>query len=372
MRIAHLTSAHPRHDVRIFVKECRSLARAGHEVTLVVADGRGDEMRDGVRIVDVGAPAGRLDRALRAARRVTDFAMRSDATICHLHDPELVPGGLRLKRAGKKVVFDSHEDLPRQILEKPYLARPVRRVVSMAAEAYENYACRRLDGIVGATPLIRDRFGRINPNAVNVNNFPILGELETVERRAPDGPPTVLYVGAITAARGIRQMVDAMDRVRSDASLSLAGRFSEPSLRDEMAGKPGWARVHEAGFLDRTGIRDTMAGAVAGLVTLQPVPAYIDALPIKLFEYMSAGLPVIASDFPVWRAIVEEHDCGLLVDPRDPGAIAAAIDMVIAHPERALEMGRNGSEAVKRKFNWGFEEKKLLAFYASLDAESRA
>lgn len=369
-RIAHLTSAHPRHDARIFVKQCRSLAAHGHDVALVVADGAGEELSDGVRVVDVGCLPGRLNRVLRTTRRVLGAALALDADVYHLHDPELIPAGLALKRMGKQVVFDAHEDVPAQLLAKPYLGTLSRQVLSRSFGAYERFACHRFDGIIAATPFIRDKFLRINPRTVDVNNYPLPAEFDAAALWA-DKRPEVCYVGSIAAIRGIRELVRACDLLRSPARLALAGQFSEAALEAEVAAYPGWQRVDRHGHLGRAGVRAVMARAVAGLVTLYPVVNYLDALPVKMFEYMAAGIPVIASNIPLWRGIVEGSACGMCVDPRDPAAIAAAIDHLVLHPELAMRMGENGRRAVLDQYNWRAESAKLIAFYDHLSRPPR-
>lgn len=359
MRVAHLTSVHARDDVRVFLKQCRSVAAAGHEVFLVVADGKGDAVRDGVTIVDAGAPTGRLDRILHASRRVVKRARRLGADIYHMHDPELVPAGLGLGKSGAMVVFDAHEDLPRQILAKPYLMGPARRPLSALVEWYERLVYRRLDGLVAATPHICQRYGRLNPNTVTVCNYPIAGELTA---RHQIEKTHVIYAGSISPERGLDGMVEAMALVETDSRLLLAGRWPQSRIGHE----PGWRRVDCVGFLDREELASAMGRSTAGLVTLRPLPAYVDSLPIKLFEYMSAGLPVIASSFPLWRDIVEGHECGICVDPLDPRQIAAAIDRLVADREMAARMGENGRAAVAAKFNWEAEQRKLMHFYEDL------
>ncbi len=360
----------------------------------MVADGLGDELRDGVRIVDAGAPGGRLGRMLWTTRRVAAHALAFDADVCQLHDPELLPAGLRLQRAGIRVVFDAHEDVPTQLLDKPYLAPRAARLLARLYARYERHACARLDGLLAATPHIRERLAHCNPRTVDVANFPLPEEFPAPESASPDvaspdvaspdvaspgctpaeGAPDggwhtrteVCYVGSISAIRGIRELVHACALLRSPVQLALAGNFAEPALAREVAQLPGWRRIRALGHLDRAGVGRVMGQAFAGLVTLLPIASYRDALPVKMFEYMAAGIPVIASDFPRWRAIVEASGCGLCVDPRDPAAIAAAIDRLAQDPLLARRMGANGRRAIEQTYNWKNEAQKLLRFYADL------
>ena len=366
MEIAHLTSVHTRYDTRIFLKECTSLASHGYAVNLVVADGKGEEVRNGLAIHDVGAPEGRLDRMRRIPGRVLAKALQLNAELYHLHDPELIPIGLKLKKAGKKVIFDAHEDLPKQLLSKPYLNPPARWWLSRVSSVYERWACRRLDAVVAATPFIRNKFTAIGAHTVDINNFPMLGELSSGEVDWPQKKNQVCYVGGIGRIRGILEVMQAMGMVSSGARLQLVGKFGESEVEAQAHQSRGWLQVDALGFQGRRDVAQVLARSVAGLVTFLPAPNHIDAQPNKMFEYMSAGVPVIASNFPLWREIIEGNDCGLCVDPLDPAAIACTIDYLVTHPKVAERMGRNGQRAVAEKYNWAMEEAKLLELYRKL------
>ncbi len=363
IKVCHLTSVHNRNDTRIFMKQCRSLANHGYEVALVVADGKGDESNDGVAIHDVGKPENRIRRMAFFTKRVLHKALEIDAEVYQLHDPELIPAGLKLKGKGKKVIFDSHEDVPKQLFSKPYLNRPVRWIISKMFGLYETRTCIRFDAIIAATPTIREKFLLINDNTIDINNFPFLEELVDSSTDWSFKKSQVCYIGGLSEIRGIRELVMAMPKVTGSVRLVIGGSFSESAFEREIKSLPAWNRVDELGFLDRPAVKNVLSESLAGLVVLHPIMNYLDSLPVKMFEYMSAGIPVIASNFPLWRTIVETNNCGICVDPLDPGEIAAAIDYIAYHRPEAREMGQNGRKAVENLFNWNNEERKLIGLY---------
>ena len=351
--------------MRIFRKMCTSLARAGYRTVLIVADGLGDAEISGVSILDVGRSRSRLRRLLLAPLRLRAAALRVGADLFHLHDPELLPLGVALKRRGHRVVFDSHEDVPSQILHKPYLPSLIAPSLSLVYSVYEAYASRQLDGVVAATPFIREKFRRFARRVVDVSNFPIRDEFGTLpESEEPRNG--VCYVGDLSLIRGVRELCAAMTLVRSEALLRICGAFSDAAAKQTAMAHSGWNRVQFHGVVDRAGIRSVFSRSVAGLVTLHPVPNYVNSQPIKMFEYMSAGLPVIASDFPLFREIVSGNDCGILVDPMSAQSIADAIDFLVDHPVEAARLGRNGRAAVLARYNWEHEESALFKFYREI------
>jgi glycosyltransferase involved in cell wall biosynthesis len=248
------------------------------------------------------------------------------------------------------------------MLSKPYLNKGLLWMLSKCLTVYESWACAKFDGILAATPFIRDKFLRINAQTLNINNFPLLHELENSSSWA-DKRKEVCYVGGIAKIRGIQEVCAAMALLKTDARLNLVGAFSEAPFESQVKSSPGWQRVNSMGLLSRARVREVLSRSMAGLVTYLPLPNHIDAQPNKMFEYMSAGIPVIASDFPLWRKIIGGNNCGLLVDPLDPAAIAKAIDYLAENPREAQRMGENGRIAVEERYNWESEKKKLLRFY---------
>ncbi len=361
-KVCHITTVHKFNDVRIFYKECISLRRAGYDVHLI-AQAEENVNIEGINIHALPKIENRKDRIFKLRKFALEKAIKLNADLYHFHDPELIPLGLRLKNMGKKVIYDVHEDVPRQILSKPYLSKFIRPLISKLFEAYENYAAKRFDAIIAATPFIKDRFFKLNENTIDVNNYPKRDELyEPVDWRKRANE--ICYIGGISKIRGIVELVKALDY--TNTVLHLAGKFESESLKKEVMKLPGWKKVKYYGFVAREKVKDILGQVKVGIVTFYPLPNHVNAQPNKLFEYMSAGIPVVASKFPLWENIVEKNECGVCVDPQNPKEIAKAINYLLSNNDVAKKLGENAKSIIETQYNWEKEEEKLLKVYKSL------
>lgn len=362
-KIVHLTSAHQRYDTRIFHKMCSSLAAKGYKTSLVVADDQKDEIKNKVSISSVGSKErSRLRRMTITVKKVYEKALSLDADLFHLHDPELIQAGLKLKRNGKKVIFDAHEDLPKQILSKSYLHPLVRKPLSTAFSWYEQMVFRKFDAIVAATPYISKKITAINPNTIDINNYPLLDEFKIKTQPWASKNNEITYVGGITKIRGILELVRGLSHTKG-LRLNLAGSFSEEEFRRQIKNEKNWEKINELGFIDRHEVSKVLAKSKLGLVTFLPEKNHTSSQPNKLFEYMAAGLPVVASNFPLWQEIINGNACGVCVNPLDPQAVGKAIMEITSNDDLAEKMGQKGKLAVQKKYNWQMEEQKLIKLY---------
>lgn len=364
MKVCHITSVHPRYDIRIFIKECQALATE-HAVTLIVADSLGDEIKDGVTILDVGKVAGgRLKRMKVTSQVIFSKLLKIHPDVVHFHDPELINIGVKLSKLGIKVIYDVHEDVPKQVMNKHWIPKLIRPLVSKLVEAKERAASARFAGVVCATEIIAKRFKTYNCNTIAIHNFPILAELNQITTSWDARENSLCYLGSISQTRGILPLVESL--AVSNLKLELAGPFSNSQIEDQIKASNGSNHVNYRGILNRTQVTGLLAKVKVGMVTLLPTPSYVESLPIKLFEYMLAGIPVIASDFELWRPFVLEHNCGLMVDPSDVNAIAKASNFLMNNSEQARQMGENGRKAVLQHYTWENESTKLRAYYSQL------
>lgn len=369
-KVVHMTTVHTASDPRIFHKECRSLERAGFNVTLIGPSPQ-DTLIERVNIKAIRRDQSRLSRMTRTVWDVYQKALNQKADIYHFHDPELIPVGLLLRANGKEVIYDIHEDLPKDIMSKFYLPMWSRRAIAWCANKVEGFASGKFSALVVVTPSIAARFEPLNKRTVIVHNYPYQNEIVYA---MPEGvwqerKQSVAYVGGITVQRAIREMIFAMALVPEelDATLELAGNDILPEANpEELRRHLGWKRVKHHGFLDQPSTFRLLHRVRAGLVLFHPEPNHMEAMPQKIFEYMGAALPLIASDFPFWQKMLGRYGCTLFVDPKNPRAIAEAIEFILRNPAEAEAMGKRGQSAVLEHYNWDSEAEKLVALYSGL------
>jgi glycosyltransferase involved in cell wall biosynthesis len=371
-KVCILTSVHMPFDGRVFHREARSLAKAGYDVTLVALHTT-EEVVGGVRVLPLPGAKSRLQRVTKVMRRLYRLAVRENADVYHFHDPELMIVGLLLKLRGKKVIWDAHEHYPNSILDKYYIWQPLRRLISRSFDLFERAAVRFFDYVIYTTPLVGARYATMKVRSGRVENYPIIELSEALPRQPQE---KVIYLGGMSRIRGLVEVIEAFVEVvkkHPNWKLCLVGSYSpasfEAELRDLVRKLRVEANVEFIAWVPYDEKERLSSQAAMGVITYLPYSNNTSCLPNKLFDYMLVSLPVIASNFPLYREVVEGNHCGLIVDPSEPQEIAAAMEYLIEHPDEARRMGDNGRRAVLEKCNWEKESERLLRIYDEVLAD---
>lgn len=363
-RVCHITTVHPRYDNRIFQKECKSLAENGYETYLIVNDELADEKIDNVSIISIRKKRrNRILRMLFSPWEAYKEAKKLQADLYHLHDPELLLIANKLMKKSH-VLFDSHEFTAEQILEKVYIPQLLRYVLSKIYKYLERKIISQIDGVVApCTYAGKDYFEGCYKKIAYVNNVPVLSNLQITHRPYAERKREVLYLGGITLQRGAKVMVEAA--AQANIRLSMGGEFSPLKLKNELEEMEEYASVDYLGILNQKQVQKVLSDSKIGICMLQDFGQYgkLDNLPTKIYEYMAAGMPVIASDFPYYKKIIEGNGIGICVNPLDTDAIVQALRYLIEHEEEADKMGLNGKRIVEDKLNWEYEKKSLFELY---------
>lgn len=357
---------HPVFDTRIFKKECATLARAGFDVVLVAPHGQ-DELADGIQIRAVAKSKNRLERIFRTGRRVVARAKQERPLVYHIHDPELLLWTLPLRLSGQTVIYDMHEDLPKSLLTKPWLAPWMRKPLSVTLGVLERLLLAAMPVVFAEHSYARDR--QWKKGAATVLNLPLVDELIAIDE-PKHSEFTVCYLGSVSPERGAVIMLEAIDLLAKSgrpANFDCIGPATPEHrsyLFDRKSTVEGNVRMDGERVLPQEVWRRASRCHV-GLAVLAGSPNHRESYPTKLFEYMALGLPVIASDFPLYRDVVEGSQCGLCIEPK-PDQLQNAIAWLQDNPEKAAAFGQAGRKAVKERYNWHGEGQKLIELYRQL------
>jgi glycosyltransferase involved in cell wall biosynthesis len=382
MHVCILSVLHPPFDKRVFHKVATSLVAAGHEVTALIPSANAVADRAGVRFVAMPVVRTLKARCLAVLRLVR----RGRSVSCDAYlavEPESWVAALALKLlTGRRVVFDVHEPIPSEFAK--FFPAAMRPFVSWATVRAMRVFARYTDHILLTRESLDEEFAGLSvPRTVVLNTNHLQPMCATVPAGLRDrfaGRPTIIHQGVFGDVRGSYQLLEAM-RIAvlevPEIRCILLGEYvqgDETRYRDAIRAS-GLDHVFVwEGVVPFEAVPAYIAISQVGLLLLQPdLVGHTYAMPHKLFDYMREGIPVVAPTFTVEVArIVAEADCGMLVDVRDPAAIAEAVLRLLRDPAEAARLGRNGRRIVEWKYNWQNDERALLGVFGALAARKAA
>ena len=280
--------------------------------------------------------------------------------VIHFHDPELIFTGLFFHFLGYKVIYDVHEDLPEDVFYK-VIPEIFKRPISVLMSFIEKYSSSIFKNVITVTPIIQARFEQYTDNSIKIANYPPASNYPLKEYSKDNF--NLCYVGSIDESRGIFQMLDIINSFNGKIYLNLCGKFSSKDLFEKSKKHPAWKWVIFHGLIPHEKVFKIISDSFLGLLILSNRKTFEDSYPIKLFEYMSMEIPVLASDFKYWRNQFEVHDCIYFCDPKNQIKLNESVQNAINNKEISMKMGVNGRSAYLKNYTWDVEAKKLVSFY---------
>jgi glycosyltransferase involved in cell wall biosynthesis len=341
-----------------------ALRDAGYEVHLIVGNTE-DHIREGIVLHGVSVPRHRFGRLLAGNLRAFLKALQIQANAYHFHDPELIPSMLMLRVFGKRIIYDIHENLPAQIASKKYLGPLwMRRMLARPIDLFERISAVCFNGVVTVVPEIAARFQA--KKTVVVRNLPQISLIQAaannLENTLAKENKTLVYAGGLTEIRGIKECLSALEIINDpEIKLKLIGRWSSDTYYESCQKMKCWNQAVYEGEMSMDEVYKHLKGAHVGLCLLFPEPNYLLSLPVKAFEYMALGIPILMSDFPYWHRTFKE--CALFANPKNPEEIAKGIKLLLSDTGLSKQLGDAGRRLAEHELNWEKEKEILIDFY---------
>lgn len=381
MKISVLTTTHDALCRRLFHAESKSLYKFGHSITIIApSEEKINETIAGIRIITVKKPESKVLHPI-TMWRVFKAGFRQDCDVYHCHEPSslFVCTILKvLKR--KKLIYDAHEYYPSLIAENSLFPDFIRPLVRFFADIEERVLVRFSDIVITVNESLKKHYKKIGKEVTIIYNFPDLKTFnpdkkdDSLEKKYSQYK-IVIYEGGLSRNRGLDKFALSLPKVKEmipHTKFLAVGKLFDTSefgegIRDYLKEQKLNADFEMVGLKPYKEVVNYINISDVGMILFQPTHYNnLIGLPVKLFEYMACGLPVVASNFPEIRKIVKEAECGILVDPTNVDEIADAITYLLGHPEEAKRMGENGRRAVEEKYNWEKMEERLLELYRGL------
>jgi len=365
--ICVITTIHPPWDARVYFRETVALAEAGFKVVFISTWPEDPDRLPNIRWVTTPAPTRRSERLLHGIRTFRS-ALRERPRAYHFHDLDFLPWAILLKWVRRvPVVYDCHENYPEEILHnKPWIPPLLRRFLAGAVRRFEAISVRSLHWVIVPVPSLRAKFEAMGASCTTVRNVANL-------RPRPDltHEPGLLYLGSLSESYGLDTLLEVMRQLKARGvtlPLIVTDKFGSPDIqrRIEEATEKEGLPIRVMPRISANRLDEYARMANIALATEQPTPERILALPTKLFEYMAYGLPMVVSDLPLTREVVERVGCGILVPPADAGAYVEAILRLLANENLRRDQAEAGFAAVGGEYSWDQEKRQLQALFQGL------
>lgn len=357
-------AVHKPFDTRIFHKEALSLLKAGWEVTIIVPHTHNEEVQ-GIKIEAVLLPQKGWEQLIKCPWHILRKAWSYPRNaIYHIHDSELLLVGLVLRFMGRKVIYDAHEDTPLQIAYQHWIPGWIKLPYKWFYYWLEKICGWFFNAVIVAEPVITRYYPKKKTHLVR--NFPMaqaFGRDAVVPYANREN--VMVYVGLLSRVRGLAEMLEGYRLAKEKISVvfKLGGKFAPVTLKEELFDNYDATYL---GWVNYKILLDELFQSKIGIIIPHPVERYKTNYPVKLFEYMAAGLPVIASKFGESAVFVKEANCGVLVDPLNTQEVAHAICWLLENTNEAEPMGMRGKKLIVEKYNWENESSVLLDIYDRL------
>jgi glycosyltransferase involved in cell wall biosynthesis len=370
-RIVHVCSGHTIDDARVFHRACVTLADAGYDVHLIgEGTSSGYSVQQGVTIHAL-APADSRSERIARSYKVAELASRLKPDLFHVHEPELL-GPIIFLAKSRPVVWDAHESYLDILDQREWIPAGLRPAAKFVWDKIEKRLLKKCAAVITVTERIAARYRRLHPTVRVIANYPNYipddaGDVQRIDN-------TCVFAGGLRSDRGLYQIISALAILRrkgSDIRLLLAGPESEDGFIEKMFRAAAQEGVRDlisyAGVLSKPETSKFIRSGQIGFVTYLPFGNNIAGLPTKLLECMAAGTPVVYSNFDSYAEVAgSSGGAGIAVDPKDPEAIARAIETIVSSPELICRFGENGRNAVRNIFNWEKESEKLIDLYRGI------
>ena len=373
LHIAFVTSIHPDFDARVW-KYAVMLARRGHTVHLVcpwqVSEG---EVCEGVMLHPFPRARTRLARPAsipwHLARKLWPLVRAVD--VVHFHDIDILPY-MAVLALFKPVVYDVHENYPEEMLVRQWIPRCLRRFLYHGVRWVQAALSRLTRNVVFVVPEQQKDFPMSTLQTVIVRNYATLDLLERVSPDYSSRADTVVFTGTNYEANGTFLFLEIAARMlgrRPDVRFVMADRWADESTRDRALALIQECHLKNVTIVPNVLPQDVIGHLNQGTIGISPalrLPKCVRALPTKLFEYMAAGLPVVASDLPTTTSLAGQTGGIVLCRPEEPETFVAAIERLVDDREYGRELGQNGQNAFKQRFCWESQADVVEHFYCDI------